>query len=465
EALRLLAISANSPEETTNTLSLLQDLDAKHPNSAPVLLARSILELRQEETDAAEDSLQRVLALAPDLAEAYVQRARLEQVRSNVVAAENAMVRAVELAPTRSRIRVAYAGFKLMTGKQEEARAMVERLLKLAPDYNPAVLLMARIEAQAGDYEQALARTARVLDRDPLNLEAMQLRTQIHQVQKEPGKAASEWETFDQGLSSNPLIKFQLAQTYAAGGETAKEIGTLDRAILLSSGRLDAVEMQAHLLRARLSMQTGNAGGAVEALKQLLSQAANRTNDVDPRLLLDTRLLLIDAQTAAGRLDDAVATCQGLIQVAPENDMFQFFLGRLRRQQGRVEDAREAFRKSLEIAPGNLLSLYQLVDIEIAATNAPVALKLVQDQLASQTNSAPLKYLEGRVLAAQRKWPEAEAALRESLELNPEFSNSYQLLSGIYLAKTNLVAAARELETLVSRRTNDVGSMLVLGTL
>lgn len=454
EALHLLGGAATAPQDVTNTMSYLQQLDQRFPNSAPILLARAMLLTRQGQIQPAGQFVERALQVDPKLAWAHAQMGQIHLLRTNLAAADQAFATAVKLAPYRSPIRIAYARTKLATGKPDEALALLKEVLKAAPDYLPASLLLARIEMQDKKFDEALALTGRVVSQDPLNFEARQMRTRLHFAKQQPEKAALEWEQFDENVRPIPFIKLQVAHAHLANGDATKAAAALDQAIRLSSNRLDAVAIEAILLRARLDMAGRSPVAAVDSLSRL----ASRTN------LVEARVLLIDAQRAAGRLDDALATCQGLIRDAPENPSFSLILGTLQRERRQEADARKAFRRSLELSPGNLMALYQLVDLEIAVTNAPAALQVVQTELA-RTNSAPLRYLEGRVFAAQRQWPQAEAALKQSLDLNPEFSLAYQLLSGIYLANTNLAGAARELEALAAKKTNDVRTIMILGTL
>ena len=455
DALLLFAATASTPQELKDTDARLQQFTQQYPTLAPPLLARAALLLRQQQVAAAEPLLQRALQLAPNLAQAHLQMAQIHLLHTNLPAAEQAFTNAARLAPYRSNIRIAYAQSKADAGQREEARRLLTELLKQAPDYNPAALLLARLEAADKKYEAALAQTDRVIARDPLNLEARQLRSQIYIAMQKPEKAVQEWVAFDQRLAANPLIKLEVARAHLANGDTQRGTASLDQVIRLSSNRLDAVAIQANLLRARLDMQGGNPVAAVESLRRLLS----RTN------LVEGRLLLVDAYRQQGRADDALAILRDLVRAAPDNPTFHYLLGSLLQQSRRLPEARAAFQRSLELAPGNLMSFTQLIETEVAATNAPAALRLIQAEAARSTNSAPLKFLEGRVYAAQRQWPQAEAALKRAIELDPGLSNAYQMLAGIYNINTNVPGATRELEALLARQTNSVPTLMTLGIL
>lgn len=454
EALRVLAGPGTSPQELTDTEAYLQQRDQEYPDSAPILLARAAILGREDRLDVAEPLVRRALELEPDLAQAHLQMGQLHLQRTNRAAAEESFAAAVRLAPVRSSIRVAYAQSKLANHEVEEARTLLEGILGKAPDYLPASLALARLELSQTNYDAALALTSRVISRDPLNFDARLLRTQLHQARGEPDKAASEWEQLDQQLRPVPFVKLQVARAHLANKDETKAALALDQIIDLSSNRLDTVTIEAHLLRARLDESRGDPVRAIDLLNGLLS----RTN------ILEARILLLDAQRRAGRLDDAVRTCQALVRDKPRDPGSALLLGMLLRDQHRLVEARNEILRSLELAPGNLTGLSQLVQTDLLATNAPAGLEVIRAELA-RTNSAPLRLLEGRLLAAQRQWPEAETALRQALDLDAGFSSVYRLLANLHLAQTNIAGAAQELETMVSRRTNDVRSIMILGVL
>ncbi len=455
DALLLFAATASTAEEIKDTDARLQQFAQQYPTLASPLLARAALLLRQKQMPTAESLIQHSLQLDPNSAQAHLQMAQIHLLRTNIPAADQSFTNAARLAPYRSNIRVAYAQSKAAVGQRAEARGILNELLKQAPDYNPAALLLARFEAADQKYPAALAQTDRVISRDPLNLDARQLRSQIHASMNQPEKAVQEWVDFDQRLAPNPVIKLQVARAQLANGDPQRAITALDQSIRLSSNRLDSAAIQAHLLRARLDLQGGNPGLAVESLRRFLS----RTN------VVEGRLLLVDAYRQQGRADDALATLRDLIRAAPDNPTFYYLLGGLLQQARRLPEARAAFQRSLELAPGNLLSFSQLVETELAVTNAPAALRLIQAEAARYTNSAPLSFLEGRVYAAQRQWPQAEAALKRALALDPSLFGAYQMLASIYTANTNAAGATRELEALLARQTNNVATMMTLGIL
>jgi tetratricopeptide (TPR) repeat protein len=466
DTLLLYVGSAAGAQEVGETEARLRDLAQATSNAPPVQFAQAMLLYRQGQLQQAEERIQRLLQTSP-LAQAHAQMVQFHLMHTNPAAAVQSLAEAARLAPVRSPIRIAHATSRATAGHLEEARSLLTDLLKKAPDYAPAIVLLARVELQdksqgrSQDRSQdkhlaaALALTGRALRLDPLNIEVRQLRSQIYVAQDKATTSVKEWEQFEGQTRPNGVIKLEVAKACAQAGDTSKAAAYVEQAIRLSSNRLDATAIEAQLMKARLALSGPSPAEAVPTLQSLLQ----RTN------VLDARLLLVEAWRKSDHLKEAVTLCRDLGREHPGKPDFTFMLGVLLYQQGNLNEARTAFRRTLEQAPGNLLAIYQLVDVELAAADKDAALRLVQTELARQTNSPPLHYLEGRVFAARRQWPQAETSLRRCLELDPSFSGAYQMLGSVYMATTNLAGAAKELEQVVARQSENVQARMMLASI
>src|SRR4029077_3955885 len=117
-----------------------------------------------------------------------------------------------------------------------------------------------------------------------------------------------------------------------------------------------------------------------------------------------------------GRLDEAAAVTREQIKTLPNNPQAYFVLGVILRQQNKTAEAREAFQKTLELAPDNLLPTDQLVELDIAGKNIEGAMQRVQAALQKTPKAAGLYLIESKIYTAQRAWDQAEAALLKALD-------------------------------------------------
>src|SRR5204862_498304 len=84
-------------------------------------------------------------------------------------------------------------------------------------------------------------------------------------------------------------------------------------------------------------------------------------------------LTLATAYLARGDLDSALATYRQLGDLYPKNVETPFRMGLIYFQQNRKEEARQAFAKTIELAPNYLPAVDKLIDLDLideAFTNA-----------------------------------------------------------------------------------------------
>ena len=129
-----------------------------------------------------------------------------------------------------------------------------------------------------------------------------------------------------------------------------------------------------------------------------------------------------------GKLDEAVAAYRKAVTLEPQNAAFHNDMGNVLAEQGQMEEGIACYRKALEIRPeyaeaqNNLANLYQMTGrLEEAETSYRKAVDLTPGYTEAHRNLASLLYRRGRL-------PEAIAALQKAVSLNPEFGEATSLL-------------------------------------
>jgi len=146
------------------------------------------------------------------------------------------------------------------------------------------------------------------------------------------------------------------------------------------------------------------------------------------------------------------------IRASPESPDPYFRLGLILRQQHKTEEARTAFRNALQLAPNDLPPAEQLVELDISQKNFDAARQKVQE-LENESNPLATDYLYGKIYAAEGEWDRALAALHHALNLDPNFSNAFDLLISTYLSANRPREAIDELQTLLSKTPNNVRAL------
>ncbi len=449
EALVLLTEMARAPE----LISAAEQVVEKFSNKETVSyqLAKANLALRNRDLPAAKEAISRALALAPKSPEAHQAMGVIYLFQKNSKGAAEEFKTAAELAPLRSDIRMTYAEYQRQTGAGEAAVTSLKSLTAKAPDYLPAWNLLGRMAFSEKKYDQALGDLENVLSRDPENIDARLLQSDVWLVRRETKKAMAELDKLDKAFPGLPQAKYRLAEAYLQDNKPTQAATALDQALVANPNYTEAI-----LLRAQLNLGTGHAPAAVSALEELLKKNPS---------LKPAQFLLADAYRATGRLDDAANIFREQIKVAPNVPDPYFFLGLVQLQQDKTEDARKSFEKVLELSPDNLLAVEQLVNLDLKAKDFAAATQRVQEQLKKHPDRAASFILEGRLRVAQAQWKEAEVALKKALQLDPNSGPAYDMLVASYLATNRLPDAAREIEAVLSKSPQNQSALMTLASI
>jgi putative PEP-CTERM system TPR-repeat lipoprotein len=448
EALLLLAGSASGPEEIAEVHDRLTKLPP--PAGTPVLVALGTLEFREHKFTEAEANLIKAKELDPKSDAAWSALGALYWAQNNLPGAEAAFATAAGLAPARSPIRLRQAQFEIQTGQVESGRKALLEMTENTPDYLPAWMTLAELAAREKKFSESTARNARVLARDPVHPEALLLEARL---KLEAGDAAAAVATLQGALKlypqSVPLL-YQLGVASLRTGDLGQAATNLNQAITLAPGFVDAV-----VLLADVTLRRGDAQGAIVLLKQLVQQ--------QPDALPRAWFLLAEAYRNAGDFDEAMAVYRRADAAAPANPQTSWLMGLILLQQNRRDEARQAFVQALDRSPDFLPALEQLVDLDLAAGQAPEALRLIEPRLEKKPDEAGLHVLRARACLALSNpdQKQAEAELQRALELQPESAAAYLMLARLYAATNRQEQALVDLRKLTAKDPKNTAALMI----
>jgi tetratricopeptide (TPR) repeat protein len=166
-----------------------------------------------------------------------------------------------------------------------------------------------------------------------------------------------------------------------------------------------------------------------------------------------TQPLLQQATAALARND--LVRGEALLQQArtadPENPAVLFFLGHVRRAQGRVQDAIDFYKHVIRVEPGKPEAYHHLSQLLRAASRADEAIAVLRDALDVAPTDARTHLELGLAFAAKQDFPEAEAQYREALRLQPDLVQATQALSAALIAQERYDDVEKIIETALSR--------------
>jgi tetratricopeptide (TPR) repeat protein len=435
DALVLLADTDQTKEDREYTRQYLDKLP-EH-NGLAFQLTSANLAVQSGDFASAVVLLERAVTLDPKSPLPHLAMATLATYRNKLTDAEREFKTAAELSPIRSSTRLRYADFKIQHGGGNDVKEFLKEITRQAPDSLPAWCFLSQIALANGKHNEALSLLENVFSRDSQNPEARLLEAQVWLAKGETQKAVERFEDLEKTYTNVPLINYHLALAYLQNKNPGQATIALGHAIAAKPDYLEAI-----LLRAELDLESGNASLVVPSMVNLLTQRPH---------LLAAELILTEAYLSLGRLDEAAAVIREQTRMSPAEPDPYYRLGLVLREDGKGDEAQTAFEKVLELEPGNLMAVNQLVDLDIAKRDFNSAMSRVETLLKKSPVPAVAYFMEGKTYAAQGKFAEAEASLLKAIELDSNSLGNYQLLVSVYLSANKPDQAIRQLEILLSK--------------
>lgn len=445
EALLVLSRAARAKADLEQVDRALARADR---GSAQYHLASANLLLRRGDAGAAAAALQRAQALEPKSAQVRMARAAYHLWLNQRDQAGAEFKAAAELAPTRSNEKIRYAEFLAESGKVAEARTLLEEITQKAPDYLPAWRGLAYLALAEKKTDAAKTALEKIFSRDPGNYEGRLTQAQLLLAQNDGAKAVEELVALEKQYPAMADDKLLLGQAYLQLGDPVKARSALRSAVTQNPDHQEAV-----MLLARLNLAAGEPNATAQAMGEWLTHHPTS---------VPAQMLFLDAMRAMGRLEEAVESIRKQVAAAPERVELHRLLGLVLLQAQKPDEARKSLERSLELTPGFLPIVAELVALELREKNFAGAMRRVQAELARSPEPA-VRFLEARVLSAEGRWDQAETVLLKVLEEEPQMIAAYDLLADGYVARASSSAVLARMDEYLARRPGELQVVLMAG--
>jgi tetratricopeptide (TPR) repeat protein len=236
-----------------------------------------------------------------------------------------------------ARAALALVALRTRRGDQPGARRALQQLQGMRREGDPDfAVILAQAQAQLGDTDAALAELAAAVAAWPTRLDARlawaELALRAGDLDA-AGKALIDVQDMDAVIARNARALALRGRTRLALGATSEALADLDAALERQPDLLDAV-----VARAQIDLMRGDAAGSVERLAPLAVEGAPG----------EVFVVYAAALRSTGQYDQAQATLQALREApdAPPRTLLE--LARLERDQGRWDQARDAYASAIE---------------------------------------------------------------------------------------------------------------------
>lgn len=271
-------------------------------------------------------------------------------------------------------------------GFLEETEALVISLLRNYPEEGELLVLLAETRMELGNEEDAILSLEKVSEDDPAFPQALLLLADLYQM--EGLFEVSEMKLLDAKrlLAEEPVIDFALAELYAHQGKLAEALQSYET-VLKSHEEIGGVNLNQRMA------ETLSAGGSFEEALQYYQKALNQ------KLEINTLFGYAFTALQAGHNKTAIERFEELKGLDPEYHSLYLYLAKAYEREEMIQEAFETVRLGIE-----------------------------QDEFNKDL------YFFGGKLAL--KLPDEEAAeklLRESIALDPGFTEGVLVLNKLFL--------------------------------
>lgn len=326
------------------------------------------------------------LPLAQELATVLILRDRTEE-------AEQVLSAALERHPGDFDTQVLYLRV-LITAESDQALALAEKLLRMAPR-NPEVLdLNARLEMGAGHFVEARGHLER-------------------SVSLEPGKLESQ-----QALGG---VLSKLGEFSAAREHLEKAIALGDR----------APAVQYELARVLQGL------GLSEQAKQRMQIYLQMTKAESNRSLAASKMESADRAMAAGDAAQAVAFYREALADDPGEGLVAYKLAKALDKTGDFAGERAALGQAIALNPDLAEAENQMGYLDAKDNDDAQAEICFRAALRASPSYLPAWINLAATLAAEARWREAQQALAQALEIDPNNAQAERLRQAIAAAEAN----------------------------
>lgn len=368
------------------------------------------------------------------------------------------------------------ADFYATVGRFDDAAALYQEIVKDSPDYTRGRYRLGEISLQRGDTTGAGAQADELLKRNAKDPDALFLRARMRAATGKLKDAIADLKTV---LDAEPRSKLGL---YFMSDALYRD-GQFEQA-RARAGELERYYqdfLPARLLQVQIALDSGDAEGAKRTSDELLKrlQDAAPSGDMTPQLLADVKAnaLLLRGKTSLrlspqgpspAQVSAARADFEAARQIAPNSPLPHVNLADAAAADKRPDEAWQHLDRALALDRANFQALTALINLGAATGRLDQVRARVEQLAAEQPNSAPLQFLLGQAYrtGSQQQPPDpqrAEAALRRTVELDPDYVPAYSALAEIYFGTQQPDRAIDEYKKITERRPDDFTAFRNIG--
>lgn len=386
--------------------------------------------------DKTEAVLREAVELDPDSEQRHLILADFLDSRKDVSSAERALFDAVKHMPHSVKIQFGLAALYLKSGQETKAREQYAALVKDNKGKSAgleAKVKLAEMDLVAGKQAEAERRLQEVLKESPRSSEGLILSGRMALARRNGKEAVQAFRTVLHDQPELATVQFLLGQAYQLTGETNLARESLERAVALYPGQVDARRSLA-----ALESQSGRHQQARARLDDLLKQRPDDLAALDMLMTLD---LITKNWTQAER------TLVRLRAVSGDNYVAFMAEGRLYEARNEFIKATAAYERATAAAPNTADPLISLVKLDVAQGKTDRAQIRLGALLVEKADHLYGHGLLGEVLMMRNNVKDADIHFREATRVNPKWITPWLDWAGLWISQKKPELAIQVLQS------------------
>ena len=361
------------------------------------------------------------------------------------------------------------ADFYSSINRLDEAIAIYQNILGQSPDFTQGRYRLGEIMLMRNDTAGAMAQVDEVLKKDQKDRQALLLRARVRAQTGETNDLLAAVEDLKEVLVQEPNSR---AGLYFIS-QASFNLGNMDQARGFAGDleRNYPDYIPAKLLQVQISLATGDAKLAQRLATELIDRINKATPDRNssPQMLAEVRVkaylsrgsaALEQGNTAAARKDFMTAR-----EVSPRDTYAYINLASVALAENKADEAIGFYENALAIESTNFNALSGLIRLHARNNEIGKAHARLDQVLGSYPANASLHYLKAQAYGFERNSAQAEAELRKTLEIDPNYIAAYSALGALFVNTKQADRAIGEYQKIVERRPDNAAAYTMIGML
>jgi putative PEP-CTERM system TPR-repeat lipoprotein len=413
--------------ESWNSPSILDSMQQEKNNAKKRGYSEVLDLLKQKKLDEAGVKLAPLIKQSPESTELYNLQALLETLKKDTAAAIQNYQKAISLDKNNILANLGLSKLALDSGDLTKAKDYASKTLAINGKLVSAYLLLADIAYSQKNYNEveSVLTTALAKNKGDLlaELEVIQNLGKLYAAQKQPEKMLVLGEDLAKRYPNDNKALSLLAGTQIINNKKSLAEDTLTK--IIAKDKTDSNDRL--LLANLLSENAGKEKDVINLLDEAIAIAPNK-----PQAFIFKTAYLIKLKHLAEALELAKLTDKKF----PDLAAGKLLLGDIFMAEQKLDQALDNYQESYKTQANDKV-LFTITDILIAQKKLPDAIKLLNTELAKNSNSKTIHFKLASIYQQQNDFRQAEKHYNTILAEQPNNALALNNLAWIYSQENN----------------------------